>query len=184
MLAGGTAAATGNREACGRDHLALQRMLSRSIPFCDICPVSYALVILVIAMSFLQAFQEPFASSVLSNRVAHAKAYILDVHASSTDAYYAEVHDVHIAHTGAARQAAVQSIPGDQACSRDVITAHQCTCTSTASNTGVTNSSAFFELSWKRDPALGSRCHIWPVSTGSRALWPAWPRTLHVQSAW
>lgn len=44
-------------------------------------------------MSFLQAFQEPFASSVLSNRVAHAKAYILDVHASSTDAYYAEVHD-------------------------------------------------------------------------------------------
>ncbi len=51
----------------------LQRMLSHSIPFCDICPVSYALVTLVIAMSFLQAFQEPYTSSVLSNRGAHAK---------------------------------------------------------------------------------------------------------------
>ena len=71
----------------------LQRMSSHSIPFYDSCPVSYALVILVIAMSFLQAIQEPFASSVLSNRVAHAKTYVLDVHASSTDTYYAELHD-------------------------------------------------------------------------------------------
>lgn len=50
----------------------LQRMSSHSIPSCDICPVSYAIVIVVIAMSFLQAFQEPHTSSVLSHRGAHA----------------------------------------------------------------------------------------------------------------
>jgi len=60
----------------------LQRMSSHSISFCDICPASYAIVILAIAMSFLQAFREPYTSSVLSsccssNRGAHAKVTFL-----------------------------------------------------------------------------------------------------------